>query len=40
MVEFSMALHVGCMYGQEWRQLPQSGGLIVVAYLPNFYEGQ
>ena len=40
MVEFSMAIHVCCMYGQEWRQLPQSGGLIVGAYLPSFYEGQ
>ena len=29
MVEFAMAIHVCCMYEQEWRQLPQSGELIV-----------
>ena len=40
MVEFSMAIHVCCVCGQEWRQLPQSGGFIVEAYLPSFYEGQ
>ena len=41
MVDFSMAIHVHvcCVYGQKWRQLPQSGGLIVGAYLPSFYEG-